>query len=163
MQPSVSSQKNDLSREAVATRTQWVNSRFNSHISSRTTKPAPSAAELLKSKEEWRDREYRACYAEAAVEQGVAFQIQVNRKRRGWSQKELADRVGTRQNAICRLEDPDYGSHSLRMLMKVAAAFDVALIVKLASFSTLARESESLSEHQLYAAGYDEEIGMDET
>lgn len=142
----------------LGTRSHWVPSRFDTTVRGRTTKPVPTSLDLLQSKDEWADREYRACYAEAAVEQGVAFQIQVNRKLRGRSQKDLADRIGTKQNAVSRLEDPEYGAHSMRMLMKVAAAFYVALVVKLASFSTLARESESLSEGHLYAASYDDEM-----
>ena len=40
----------------------------------------------------------------------------------GLTQRELADRVGTSQSVIARLEDADYEGHSLSMLRRVAAA-----------------------------------------
>lgn len=114
---------------------------------------------VLESKPEWADAEYRQAYAQAAVEQGIAWQVRVNRERRNLTQAELALRIGTRQSAISRMEDPEYGAHSLQQLVKVAHAFDCALLVKFVSFATLACESEHLSPDDLYAASYMEDIG----
>ena len=50
----------------------------------------------------------------------VALQIAALRQRAGLSQKELARRVKTSQQQICRLESPDYEGHSLSMLRRVA-------------------------------------------
>lgn len=91
---------------------------------------------------------------EAAVEQGVAWQIKINRKFRDMSQKELASAIGTQQSAISRLEDPEYGSHSLETLLDVAKAFDCALLVKFVSYSELALDGENLSESDQYAVPY---------
>jgi len=118
-----------------------------------------SAAVLLDEMTEWSDQEYRHAYADAAVEQGIAWQIRINREKRGWTQGQLAKAIGTKQSSISRIEDPEYGSHSLQQLMKVAHAFDCALIVKLAPYSTLARESKCLSEQHLFVASYNDEIG----
>jgi hypothetical protein len=41
-----------------------------------------SNEELLASKRTWHDREFREAYAEAAVEQGIAWQVRVNRESR---------------------------------------------------------------------------------
>lgn len=41
----------------------------------------------------------------------------------GLTQKQLADLVGTHASAISRLENADYGGHSLQMLQKIAAVF----------------------------------------
>lgn len=117
-----------------------------------------NAAALLRERQSWADQESREFYAEAAVEQGLAYQIKVNREQRGMSQRELADIVGTRQSAVSRMEDPEYGSHSIPKLLKVAHAFDCALLIKLVPFSILAAEAEHLSEHDLYAASYNEEM-----
>jgi len=117
-----------------------------------------SRLDALKRKTSWRDREYREAYADAAVEQGVAWQVKINREGRSLTQKELARYVGTKQSAISRIEDPEYGSYSIPMLQKIAHAFDCALIVKFAPYSVLARESVSLSPHQLFAKSYDEEM-----
>lgn len=50
----------------------------------------------------------------------VALQIAALRQRAGLSQKELARRVKTSQQQICRLESPGYEGHSLSMLRRVA-------------------------------------------
>ena len=50
----------------------------------------------------------------------VAIQLASLRKKSGLSQKELAQRVGTSQQQISRLESPSYGGHSLSMLRRVA-------------------------------------------
>jgi transcriptional regulator with XRE-family HTH domain len=107
----------------------------------------------------WHEREYREAYMEAAVSQGIAWQIKINRSERKMSQAELAGCIGTRQSAVSRLEDPEYGAHSLETLMSIAKAFDCALIVKFAGYSVLARESEYLSEENQYAPTYAQEMG----
>jgi len=45
--------------------------------------------------------------------------------------------VGMNQNAIHRLESPEYGKATLTTLKRLAAAFDVALIVRFVPFSQL--------------------------
>ncbi|MFU1927636.1 helix-turn-helix domain-containing protein [Bordetella hinzii] len=94
----------------------------------------------------------------AAIEQGVAWQIRVNRQARGWTQAEFAGMIGGGQSAISRLEDPEYGCHSLNKLLEVADAFDCALLVKFVPYSTLAEESEHLSPECLFAAPFADEI-----
>lgn len=106
--------------------------------------------------------EYRQAYAEAAVEQGIAWQVRINRERRGLTQSELAALIDTKQSAISRMEDPEYGAHSLQQLVKVAHAFDCALMVKLVSYSVLAQEGDCLSPDQLYAPTYTEEAGAEQ-
>jgi ribosome-binding protein aMBF1 (putative translation factor) len=59
---------------------------------------------------------------EARVNARVAQMIYDARQEAGLSQAELAERVGTRQGVISRLEDADYEGHSLTMLLKIAAA-----------------------------------------
>src|SRR5690554_2415184 len=87
-------------------------------------------ASSLSSKPEWVDAEYRQAYAEAAIEQGIAWQIRANREARNLSQTELAKKIGTRQSAVSRLEDPEHGGHTIPTLLKLAHAFDCALSVK---------------------------------
>ena len=131
----------------IASRTNAI-----SHIVSSTAK------ELLESKPKWKSKAYREAYADTAVDQGIAWQVRINRELRGLSQKQLAERLGTRQSAVSRIEDPLYGKHSLPQLKKLAHAFGCALIVKLAPYSTLVRESASLTEKHLYAPSFDEEM-----
>jgi len=52
----------------------------------------------------------------------VASEVLAIREQAGLTQKQLADRVGTHQSVIARLEDADYESHSLKMLQRIADA-----------------------------------------
>jgi DNA-binding XRE family transcriptional regulator len=44
------------------------------------------------------------------------------RTKAGLSQAQLADKLGTKQSVISRLEDADYEGHSLSILQRIAAA-----------------------------------------
>ena len=59
---------------------------------------------------------------EARINARVAQLIYDARQKAGLSQSELAERVGTKQGVISRLEDADYEGHSLSMLLRVASA-----------------------------------------
>ncbi|MEB2353343.1 MAG: helix-turn-helix transcriptional regulator [Burkholderiaceae bacterium] len=91
----------------------------------------------------------RRAYVEAEVASGLAHQIRALRTQRGWTQKDLAARLGTTQGAISRLEDPSYGRPSIKTLLDVGAAFDVALQVRFVSFVRLLQETQSVSREQL--------------
>ena len=62
--------------------------------------------------------------AEAEANDTVARKIYHLRKRAGLTQLQLANLVGTTTSVICRLEDADYGGHSLAMLRRIANALD---------------------------------------
>lgn len=91
---------------------------------------------------------------EASVGQGIAWQIRANRKSRGLTQGDLAQRLGTQQSAVSRLEDPEYGSYSLDTLVALANIFDCALSVRFVPYSVLAAQSEDLSPEALVAAPF---------
>jgi ribosome-binding protein aMBF1 (putative translation factor) len=59
---------------------------------------------------------------EARVNAAVAQLIYQARNKAGLSQAKLAERIGSRQSVISRLEDADYEGHSLSMLQRIAAA-----------------------------------------
>ena len=59
---------------------------------------------------------------ETRVNAAVAQLIYDVRQKAGLSQAELAERIGSKQAVISRLEDADYDGHSLRMLQRIAAA-----------------------------------------
>jgi len=54
----------------------------------------------------------------------VARKIYDLRKEAGFTQKELAERVGTTPSVISRLEAADYEGHSFAMLRRIATALD---------------------------------------
>jgi len=59
----------------------------------------------------------------------IAEQIYELRTSADLSQKELAQRVGTTQSVISRLEDADYDGHSLAMLERIAHALGHRLCI----------------------------------
>ena len=71
-------------------------------------------------KEQLTDPAFARRFKQAGQAWEVALQIAALRQRAGLSQKELAHRVKTSQQQICRLESPDYEGHSLSMLRRVA-------------------------------------------
>ena len=107
--------------------------------------------------EEWEDEEYREAYMLASIEQGVAWKIRINREDRGLSQADLANLIGSKPSSISRMEDPEYGKHSLSTLIKLANAFKCALSVKFIPYSKLVEEDEDLSPQALFAAPYESE------
>jgi ribosome-binding protein aMBF1 (putative translation factor) len=66
--------------------------------------------------------ELRRLTEEARINAAVAQLIYAARNKAGLSQAELAERIGTKQSVISRLEDADYEGHSLGMLHRIAAA-----------------------------------------
>jgi ribosome-binding protein aMBF1 (putative translation factor) len=60
--------------------------------------------------------------ANARMNLEVAQMIYDARTKAHLSQRELADRIGTRQSVIARLEDADYCGHSLSMLQRIGNA-----------------------------------------
>lgn len=91
------------------------------------------------------NKEYRDLYVENHISNGLSFQIRAMRKSRNWSQEKLASEIGTQQEAVSRLENPDYGKFSIDSLKKIASAFDVALQVSFVSFSELVAKTTLLS------------------
>ena len=96
-------------------------------------------------KDRLKSKAFREAYVEGSVRATVPYQIRAMRQQRGWSQQELAERMDTSQSAVARLERPDNGKFNITTLLDAAAAFDVALLVKLIPFSQLLRERVDLS------------------
>lgn len=52
----------------------------------------------------------------------IAMKVYEARNALGLTQQQLADRAGTHQSVISRIEDADYDGHSLTLLKRVAEA-----------------------------------------
>jgi ribosome-binding protein aMBF1 (putative translation factor) len=65
-----------------------------------------------------------------SAKSGLHSDIAVTRRRRGWTQDELARRTGTTQSAIARLESGQIQPR-LRTLRKLAEALGARLVVRL--------------------------------
>lgn len=58
---------------------------------------------------------------------GLAEEVVKLRKARGWSQNDLAEKLGVSRTGVCRLEDPAYLNHSLASIRRAAQAFGMDL------------------------------------
>jgi ribosome-binding protein aMBF1 (putative translation factor) len=63
------------------------------------------------------------------------------RTRAGLTQVQLARKVRTTQSVISRLEDADYGGHSLSMLRRIARALDLYVHITLEPLPTRRRRA----------------------
>jgi len=79
-----------------------------------------------------RDPHTREMIETATVNALVAKLIYEARTKARLTQKQLADLIGTKQPVIARLEDADYGGHSLSMLQRIATALNRRLEIRLA-------------------------------
>lgn len=106
--------------------------------------------------EKLRDKRYRDAYVASNIRIGIPYQIRALReqKDRNWSQGELGKRAGKPRNVISRLENPEYGQLTIRTLLELASAFDVALLVKYVSYSRFLREFEDVSPQALEVASF---------
>jgi ribosome-binding protein aMBF1 (putative translation factor) len=68
----------------------------------------------------------------ARVNAQVAKLVYDARTGAGLTQRQLAERIGTKQSVIARLEDADYDGHSLSMLRRIADAVGKRLEIRLA-------------------------------
>lgn len=105
-------------------------------------------------REELNDREYRHAYAQEFLDMTLARQIRALRKARGWSQKDLADLLETKQSRISEIEDEEYGALSLATLKDLARVFDVYLNVRFTSFTDLLSQVDRTSMSELVVPRY---------
>ncbi len=79
--------------------------------------------------EELKNPRVAAAFHEEKEALRLAARIHKLRKEHGLTQEELAEKVGTTQSVIARLESDSYTGHSLKMLRRVANALDVKLVI----------------------------------
>ena len=77
-----------------------------------------------------RDPDLAQAVAEEELNARIAQQVYEFRKKAELTQKELADRIGTQQSVISRIEDDDYDGHSLTLLRRIALALGLKLSVE---------------------------------
>lgn len=91
------------------------------------------------------DKKYRDAYVAEYLHTNIAYQIRALRKQRNWDQKQLAAVAGMLQPRISALENPSNSKLNLHTLLRLASAFDLALIMRFATFSDLLNWSETFS------------------
>lgn len=82
-------------------------------------------------REQKRDPEFRGSYESGRRAVHLAYQMQGLRRSKGWTQAELARRMGTSQQAISRLEQGDHHGVTLRTLERMAHALKGELVVEI--------------------------------
>lgn len=75
------------------------------------------------------DPDFLARFEKASRAWDVALQLAALRRARGLTQRQVAEMLGTRQQAIARLEDPSYSNQSLAMVRRYAAALNALVDV----------------------------------
>jgi len=95
------------------------------------------------------DKAYRDAFVAAQIPNTLVAQIETLREQRGWTQKELAEKAGMLQSRISVMESQSYDKFTLSTLKKIAAAFDVNLVVRFGPFSELVEWVASLSPEQI--------------
>ena len=104
------------------------------------------------------DPEFRREFVADYVQEMVATQIRALRARSGLSQGEIGKAAkGMSQVQVSRLEDPDYSGATVNSLKRIAQAFDVGLIVRLAPFSEFVDWIVNVAPDSLAPDSYDEE------
>jgi len=107
--------------------------------------------------EKLRNKKYRKAFVEAQLKRGLPFQISALRKKRGWSQAELAEMSRLTQGVISRAENPDYGNLTFNTVLEIASGLDMAFIGKFVPFSELVKWHEDLSEESVLVPTFAEE------
>src|SRR5260370_25107235 len=97
-----------------------------------------AVSELLEQlRKDRQNEEARYAYADTVSNAFVSAQIKGLREERELSQEELANRIGTKQSGISRLEKADYSAWKVETLRKLAKALGVRLRIRFEEFGTL--------------------------
>ena len=99
------------------------------------------------------DAEIRARFEAADQAWDIALQLAALRQARGLTQKQVAELLGTKQQAIARLEDPAYTGHSLSMVRKYVEALGANLDVTIIPAETTGAFAAQRSPKPLLAQG----------
>src|SRR5438128_2605224 len=75
--------------------------------------------------------------AEERVKSSAAYAIYEARSAAGLTQAQLAERVGTTQSVIARLENADYDRHTFNMLRRIGDALSRDVDVRLVARDTV--------------------------
>jgi transcriptional regulator with XRE-family HTH domain len=92
-----------------------------------------------------KSKEYRDAFVASQISTGIPFQIRALREQHGLSQKDLAEASAMLQPRICSMEQAGYGNFTLNTLKKLAAAFDVGLVVRFAPYGELVQWADNFT------------------
>lgn len=108
-------------------------------------------------RQSFQDEDYRNAYAESFMNSHVAAQIKTLREESELTQEELAQKIGTKQAGISRLENVNYSAWKVETLRKIARALKVRLKITFEEFGTLPAEVECFSRKAMLRAPFDKD------
>ena len=107
---------------------------------------------------EFDDKEYAHAYMEEFSNMAIAAQIKVLREQRGWTQKQLAEAANMKQERVCALEDVDYDAWTIKILRRLAKAFDLTIKVSFEKFSSGILDVSKISPETLKRTSREEDL-----
>ena len=107
---------------------------------------------------EMKIKDYRHGLIDAQIEVDLPLQIRALRKQHVGTQPEMAKLTGMRQPRISAMEKPGEVHFTLETLRRLAEAFDVALIVRFASFSELCDWSGKFNPDAFQVPNFTQEV-----
>src|ERR1019366_4765453 len=117
-----------------------------------------AVSELLEQlRQSFDDEDYRNSYSESFMNSYVAAQIKTLREEYPLTQAELADKIGTQQPGVARLENVNYSSWKVETLRKIARALNVRLKITFEEFGTLLEDMEGFNRERLLRVPFDKD------
>lgn len=118
----------------------------------------------LRIADELGNKDFRAEFFRAELAVDIPTQIKSLRKFRKLRQEDLADLIGTKQSAICRLEKSDDPVWKFETLLGIAEALDARLSVTFEPYEVVVARyrSEEKSQSKSSAANADTQTGQRE-
>ena len=108
-------------------------------------------------KRQLRDKQFRHAYADEHLNLSIGTQIKAIREKQRMTQATLAEKIGTKQTGISRIESANYNRWSIAVLRKLAEAFDLRLRVSFEEFGTLWKEVDDFSRESLERCEFKED------
>jgi transcriptional regulator with XRE-family HTH domain len=105
-------------------------------------------------------KEYRDAFIAEHIYSRLPLKIRGLREQRGWSQKELGEKVGMAQAWVSKLEDPSYGKYTIATLLRLASAFDVGLDIDFTVFSEILDKALTLTPESFEVASFADDPGF---
>ena len=104
----------------------------------------------------------RRDYVDDFVNASVALQIKVLRLHREWTQEELADKAHLGQSQISDYENINHPPPKIDILKRIAAAFDLPLIVRLGSWGDFVEGASGMNQVSLQYPRFERDPAMQE-
>ncbi|SPE37337.1 hypothetical protein SBA3_2630007 [Candidatus Sulfopaludibacter sp. SbA3] len=110
-----------------------------------------------------RQPEFSEGYAESFLDSFIATQLKVLREQNGWSQVQLAEKMGKKQTVISRSENINYSSWNISTLKQYARAFRLRLRVSFETYGSLIAEVADFSRDSLQRSPRESDPGLVES